>query len=155
MSRLAAIKADLRWMLGPDIGIGVTEPKAPDEGLRPEEEAAMARVGQKRQLEFASGRAAARQAMRDLNHLPMAIPMAPDRSPVWPGGLLDSITHSDDICIAAVARGGLIHGTGIDIKPDTPLSRNLEDVICAPSERAWLDTQCPDRRGHVAKQVFA
>jgi len=154
MSRLAGIKTELRRILGPEVGVGIADPKAPDGALLPEEQRAMARAVKKRLHEFTSGRLAARQAMAELSHPPAAIPMAPDRSPVWPDGLVGSITHSDDICIAAVAQSGLGRSIGIDIEPDTPLDPDLEEVICTPSERDWLDTQPSDRRGYLAKQIF-
>ncbi len=141
-------------MLGPNIGIGVSDPKAPEGTLRPEEEPAMARTVEKRRLEFTSGRVAARQAMLDMGHAPKAVLMAPDRSPIWPDGLVGSITHSDDACIAVVTQGSSRRSIGIDIEPDTPLDLDLEEVICTPSERAWLDAHCKERRGHLAKQIF-
>ena len=73
---LAGIKAKLQQILGPDIGIGVTDPKSPDEMLLPEERPAMARAVEKRVLEFTAGRVAARQAMSAIDYPPSALPMA-------------------------------------------------------------------------------
>ena len=141
-------------MLGPDFGIGVTDPKSPSAVLLPEEESAIKGAVNKRRLEFAAGREAARRAMEDLDLTPGAIPMAADRSPLWPDGVVGSITHCNDICIATVARKASKHGIGIDIEPDRPLHPDLEEVICTPSERAWLDTQNIEQRGHLAKRTF-
>ncbi|UWR05132.1 4'-phosphopantetheinyl transferase superfamily protein (plasmid) [Ruegeria conchae] len=154
MNRFETIKAELHKMLGPDIGIGVTDPKASGAALLSGEIPAMKRAVETRRLEFAAGRSAARQAMRKLNLNPVAIPMADDRSPVWPDGVIGSITHCNDICIAIVAHKGSEHGIGIDIEPYGPLDPDLEAVICTPSEREWLDTQNAERRRHLAKQIF-
>lgn len=69
MNQFAAIKAAFHQMLGPDIGIGVVDPKTPGAVLLPEEEPAMTRVVAKRQLEFTAGRTATRQTMKDLGIL--------------------------------------------------------------------------------------
>ncbi|SDW99516.1 4'-phosphopantetheinyl transferase superfamily protein [Ruegeria halocynthiae] len=154
MSRLEQIRAELQNVLGPDIGVGVTDPKALNGALLPEEEPAMANALNKRRLEFASGRAAARQAMKDLNLPSYAIPMAADRSPVWPAGIVGSITHSDDICIAAVAHDYHKVSIGIDVEPEAPLGSEFEEIICTPSERAWLDTQGSAQHRRLATQIF-
>ncbi len=154
MNQFAAIKAVLHQMLGPDIGIGVVNPKTPDATLLPEEEPAMTRAVAKRQLEFTAGRAATRQAMKGLGYPPVAVPMAVDRSPVWPDGLVGSITHSDDICITVLAYESSRHSIGIDIEAKTPLDPELEQIICVASEGSWLDAQPVERRAYLAKEVF-
>lgn len=154
MNRFTATKAELQKMLGPDVGIGVSDPKSPGGALLPEEEPALARAVTKRKLEFTSGRVAARRAMRELNLPPDPIPMADDRSPVWPAGIVGSITHCNDICIAVVARSNSRHSIGIDIEANTPLDPALEQIVCVSSERAWLDTQPIERRAYLAKEIF-
>lgn len=154
MIELDLICTELRDLLGPDIGIGVTNPKAPEGVLFPEEASAMGRAVPKRRLEFTAGRIAARQAMAEIGHPQTAVPMAPDRSPIWPDGLTGSIAHCDDVCIAVVAQNHLIRSIGIDVERDIPMDPDLEDVICTPSERTWLSTQSLERRGYLSKLIF-
>ena len=154
MNNLAEIKAKLQQILGQDIGIGVTDPKSPDEMLLPEERPAMARAVEKRVLEFTAGRVAARQAMSAIDHPPSALPMAPDRSPVWPDELVGSITHCDEICIALVAPNCTFQSVGIDVERDTPLMGHLEGIICSSSERTWLKKYSPEQRGYLVKRFF-
>ncbi|WP_152612064.1 4'-phosphopantetheinyl transferase family protein [Ruegeria sp. ANG-S4] len=132
----------------------MTNPKASEDTLRPEEMPSMVRAVEKCTLEFTSGRVAARQAMLDMGHAPKAVLMAPDCSPIWSDCLVVSTTYSDDVCIAVVTQSSSGRSVGIDIEPGTPLDPDLEDVICPPSERAWLDAHCEERCGHLAKQVF-
>ncbi len=155
MSDLTTLAASLRDMLGPGIGVGVSDPKAPDGTLWPAEEAAIARAVPKRVLEFTAGRTAARAAMADIGHDPCPIPMAPDRAPIWPDTLIGSIAHCDSACIAAVAPADQFRALGIDIEAATPLADDLWDTICAPSERSWLNSQPSDQRGLLAKVIFS
>jgi 4'-phosphopantetheinyl transferase EntD len=92
-----------------------------------------------RQREFAAGRACAAQAMQDLGLAPMPIAMASDRSPVWPDGVVGSISHSRTLAGAALAlRSSCIVSIGLDIEDLEPLADDLIEEICTPNERRWL-----------------
>jgi 4'-phosphopantetheinyl transferase EntD len=146
------IRAALQNMLGPNVGIGVTDPKAAG-ALWPEETAAIARAIPKRRAEFAAGRHAARSAMVELGRAPCAIPQGPDRAPLWPAGLSGSIAHCDECCIAAVAYKKDYQTLGLDIEPATALAPDLTDIICTKPERDWL-ANLPDP-GLAAKMIFS
>lgn len=145
-----AIAEALRAMLGPAVGIGITDPADAIDDLWDAESAAMARAIPKRRYEFAAGRRAARAAMVDLGLPETAIPQGPDRAPIWPAGLTGSIAHCDQVCIAAVSQSH--RSIGIDIEPATPLADDLIPLICTAAEQAWLPAS---GRGHVAKQIFS
>ncbi len=113
----------------------------------------MGRAVPKRRREFQAGRWAARHALRALGGPTVAIPVAADRSPVWPAGVLGSITHTDSVCLALVARVEHVALLGVDLEPDQPLFTGLLDSICVDEERRWLATQVdPARLGRV---IFA
>jgi 4'-phosphopantetheinyl transferase EntD len=146
------IRAALHKMLGPDAGIGVTDPRTAAE-LWPQEIAAITRAVPKRRAEFAAGRAAARAAMAELGRAPCTIPQGPDRAPLWPAGLSGSIAHCDDCCIAAVANNADYKTLGVDIEPATPLDPDLTDIICTKAEREWLANQSDPAL--AAKMIFS
>ncbi|MEM9433532.1 MAG: 4'-phosphopantetheinyl transferase superfamily protein [Pseudomonadota bacterium] len=148
-----AIDAALREMLGPDCGIGVTNPQLPPGNLSPQEAKAIARAVPKRRREFYWGRVAAHQAMADHGLAPVAIPAGQDRAPIWPDGISGSIAHSDTVCIAAVTKTRLIAQLGLDVEPATPLEANLVDTVCTAQECAWLQAQ--QNSGIIAKQIFS
>ncbi len=154
MTDLTAIRDRLHHVLGTDFGVAAADPTQVGPALFAEEEDAIARAVPKRRLEFSAGRTAARAAMAQIDLPPAAILKAQDRSPVWPDGLIGSITHCNDICLAVVARADATRGIGIDIEPNTALSPDLEEVVCTPDERAWLDQQPSDQRGALAKCYF-
>lgn len=143
--------AALRDMLGPSVGIGVTDPTDSPDDLWADEAAALARAIPKRRAEFAAGRRAARAAMAMLGLPAAAIPQGADRAPIWPAGLTGSIAHCDHACIAAVSTTHI--SLGIDIEPATPLESDLWDIICTAPERHWIACQ-PDA-GRAAKQIFS
>ncbi|SEG77271.1 4'-phosphopantetheinyl transferase EntD (siderophore biosynthesis) [Actinacidiphila yanglinensis] len=109
--------------------------------LHPEEEPAVARAVAKRRAEHAAGRACAREALAALGRPTGAIPRDnTDRgAPVWPSGIVGSITHCDGYRAAAVARAEDVLALGIDAEPDGPLPEGVLDVIhSTPEERAAL-----------------
>src|SRR5260370_12550496 len=58
---------------------------------------------QKRQREFLAGRWCAEEALQCLGAGSTHVAMAEDRTPIWPDGVVGSITHTDDFAAAAVA----------------------------------------------------
>lgn len=113
----------------------------------------MARALPARRAEFAAGRAAARRALATLGLAPAAIPMAADRSPVWPPGVAGSITHADGIALAVVARTSAHAALGLDAEPDEALPEDAAGEILLPEERDRC-AAAPDP-GRAARLVFA
>lgn len=124
--------------------------------LFPEEMAAIATAVEKRRREFAEGRACAREAFAALGLPAMAIPSGPDRAPIWPNGVVGSISHSSTRCVAAVARqSDGIRSIGVDIEELTPLDEAFAAEICTDVERKWLDRQPHGQRGVLLKALFS
>lgn len=98
------------------------------------EQAAVAKAIAKRKTEFSAGRDAARDALGQLGLSTVEIPVGKRRAPVWPEGICGSITHSDALCIAAVARQSDFGSIGIDAEHDTPLKDDLRSAILHESE---------------------
>jgi 4'-phosphopantetheinyl transferase EntD len=130
--------------------------EASEAELLPEELAHVARAVPKRVQEFASGRICARRAMAKLGLPPAPIPAAADRSPIWPAGLIGSITHAGGYAAAAVARaGGSYAALALDLEPAEPLPEDILDIISRPEERAWLASQSEGDRALLARAIFS
>lgn len=116
-------------------------PIEPDDGtvLFPAEQGAVRNVVLGRRSEFASGRRCAHLAMEHLGRPSLAVPMGPDRAPVWPHGIVGSITHTDTMsaAVAALTADG-IRSLGIDLEPALPLPEDAVDTILRPEERRRL-----------------
>lgn len=69
----------------------------------------------KRRAEFLAGRLCAAQALRRLG-APEVVPTGADRSPVWPAGMIGSITHCDETAMAVALKKENFRGVGIDLE---------------------------------------
>ncbi|MCU9837683.1 4'-phosphopantetheinyl transferase superfamily protein [Ruegeria sp. WL0004] len=139
-------------LLGRGAAIAAADPTR-DYEVYAEELAAIPGAVDKRRREFTAGRMATRLALRELGAPAMAVPMGADRAPIWPPGLLGTITHTGTACLAAVAWEGELRLLGLDLEEDSPLDPDLMPTICTPAETAWLAGQ--DNRGHWAKLIFS
>jgi enterobactin synthetase component D len=75
---------------------------------------ALRHVTEKRQREFLAGRWCARQALQSLGAGSTHVAMAENRAPIWPDGVVGSITHTGAFAAAAVAWAADIAALGID-----------------------------------------
>jgi 4'-phosphopantetheinyl transferase EntD len=85
---------------------------------------------QKRQREFLAGRWCAKQALQCLGAGSTYVAMAEDRAPIWPDGVVGSITHTGDFAAAAVAWAADIAALGIDSERiiDLAAARDIADI---------------------------
>lgn len=122
------LAAALRAVLPPGVvlGHGVVAPLWPGEEVP--------RAVPARQVEFAQGRDAARDAMRRLGAPLASVPMLADRSPGWPAGVTGSISHCRDACFAVLGWRAHHAGLGLDLEPAVPLDREIWPVILRDEE---------------------
>jgi len=76
----------------------------------------LSRATPRRQAEFLAGRIAADHACRPLGIDPGRLPVGSERRPVWPPGVIGSISHSDNLAVAAVGVRSRCAGVGIDVE---------------------------------------
>ena len=94
-----------------------------------EESNAVRRAVNKRYQEFVAGRTCARRALLQLGVPPIPILPGPNREPLWPQGIVGSITHCDDYVAAAIARGNRIVALGIDAEENLPLPSGMIGLV--------------------------
>jgi 4'-phosphopantetheinyl transferase EntD len=111
-----------------------------DPGLRPfpEEEALLGAAVASRRAEFTTARHCARQALRSLGVPEGPILRGPKREPLWPTGIIGSITHCTGYRAAAVARTTEVLTIGIDAEPHAAIPDRVELRILDDAERAWI-----------------
>ncbi len=107
--------------------------------LFPEEELVVGRAVEKRRREFATARSCARAALEQLGFPPVAIPTGTRGEPVWPTGVVGSITHCDGYRACAVARAAEVASVGIDAEPNAPLPKGLLGDVAMAQELPSLD----------------
>jgi 4'-phosphopantetheinyl transferase EntD len=110
----------------------------PDAVLFPEEEAVISRAVDKRRREFRTVRHCARRALTKLGVPPAAVLPGERREPVWPPGVVGSLTHCTGYRAAAVAHRRDVLTMGIDAEPHEPLPPDVADVIALDEELVGL-----------------
>jgi 4'-phosphopantetheinyl transferase EntD len=123
--------------------IGVSTDRRDGAGLPPGEAALVAGAVPARRAEFAAGRACAREALAGLGVIGFPLLSGAAREPLWPPGIVGSITHCDGYCAAAVAPSGQLLGLGIDAELNTVLDAELRRRIGRDSEFAAVGPAAP------------
>lgn len=103
--------------------------------LFPEEEAFISGAVDRRRREYATVRHCARRALAALGLPPVPIPSGTGRDPLWPPGIVGSMTHCDGYRAAAVARAAIVRTIGIDAEPNEPLPNALVSTVLTSRER--------------------
>jgi 4'-phosphopantetheinyl transferase EntD len=109
-----------------------------DTQLFPEEEEAVGNAVDKRRREFVTGRACARRALERLGVEPGPIASGERGEPLWPDGVVGSITHCRGYRACAVARADEVASVGIDAEVHEPLPHGVLEHVATPAERAAL-----------------
>jgi 4'-phosphopantetheinyl transferase EntD len=127
--------------------------------LFPEEEALVSKAVDKRRREFATARRCAREALAGLGLASAPLLTGKNREPLWPAGVVGSITHCQGYRGAVVAREGDLASLGIDAEPHAPLPRGVLEVVALPQEATRLaelsaadPERCWDRLLFCAKE---
>jgi 4'-phosphopantetheinyl transferase EntD len=124
-----------------------------------EDREAVARAVEKRQTEYLVGRHCAREALRRVGVRDFVLRAGADRAPIWPTGIVGSITHTgtpaDGFCGVAVARHEDLVAVGLDAELARPLALDLWPAVLTPRERHLLDRQAPESTGLVATLHFS
>jgi 4'-phosphopantetheinyl transferase EntD len=111
---------------------------APNEPVFPGEEDLVANAVESRRREFVTARRCAREAVAKFGHAPSSIRRGANREPLWPPGLVGSITHTTGFRAAAVAPRSVVASVGIDTEQDQPLPAGVEDAITVRAEPEML-----------------
>lgn len=103
-----------------------------------EEERSVERAVSKRRQEFTTGRACARLALERLGIAPVAIASGERGEPLWPSGVVGSITHCQGYCAAAVSTPEKMISIGIDAEVHVPLPEGVLEQVAFGRERAMV-----------------
>ena len=109
----------------------------------------------KRQHEFATGRALARPLLAAVGHPNFSILREEDRIPIWPADIVGSISHTNGLCAAVIARRSDFAGLGLDLEPDSAVDRDIERVVCRDAEHEWVRAEGAAEHGRRCRIVFS
>ncbi|MBG6082457.1 4'-phosphopantetheinyl transferase family protein [Rubrivivax gelatinosus] len=94
----------------------------------------------KRQAEYFFGRLAARLALAPLGHAGFEVRSGPMREPIWPEGVIGSISHSSGraAAVARSRRGRSGVGLDLEVPPDAAAIEALLATVVDDAERARI-----------------
>jgi len=115
-----------------------TYEKFGSEYLTPAEFNFVANASDKRKKEFSTGRMCAKKALYDLNTSNTEILVGADREPIWPTGILGSISHSKHLTGAIVAKSTDFFAMGLDIEKMGAIQPDMWDLIYTQVEQSFL-----------------
>lgn len=109
----------------------------------------------RRRRAFTLGRAAARRALHKLGRGSPPILQGPAREPLWPDGVIGSITHTDGVALAAVAAADRYGGIGLDLEHRGRWFPEMEAQVAFGEELRWLQSLAPDARAAATVELFS
>jgi len=92
----------------------------------------------KRLADFSTGRYCALKALGQLGIYDAIIPIGEDRAPIWPEGIVGSISHCDSLTGAIVAKSSDHISLGLDIEEIGRVTLDLWDLVFTENEKKYL-----------------
>ncbi|MCZ6571267.1 MAG: 4'-phosphopantetheinyl transferase superfamily protein [Deltaproteobacteria bacterium] len=120
-----------------------------------EERHLIERAVKARQMEFSTGRELARELLARLGVHGLPILSGDDRSPIWPEGIVGSISHTRTLCTVAVALRSDVLAIGIDLEHDESIGPELWRSICAREELFWIGQRPAEEQGALVRLIFS
>ena len=138
------ITSALSAWFGEKAGICVCQ--VPVDGtLFPEEKALVASAVPARRAEFAAGRTCIREALAQIGVAPQPIGTGPLYQPLWPDGIIGSLSHDHGLCAAAVLPEGVWAGIGLDlVHRERSLAAAELSLVLSGEERTQWQNHFPD-----------
>lgn len=109
----------------------------------------------RRRAEFVTGRACARAALAQLGVAPVPVPHDTRGAPVWPAGVVGSITHCSGFRACAVATASQVPLLGIDAEPNAPLPTGVLREISDNEERRLIGHSAHRAALHLDRLLFS
>ncbi|MBA53135.1 MAG: hypothetical protein CMK89_01655 [Pseudomonadales bacterium] len=129
---------DLASLFPPGVLWKIAEDWMWETPLCPEEEALIAKAVDKRKREFRAGRNCAHELFKTANIHCNALLKGKQREPDWPEGWTGSISHTQGLCVVAIAPLTLFRSIGLDVEQATPLGDDIRSLICSAAEQDRL-----------------
>ena len=123
--------------------------------LDPQEATLVAGGSDKRRRDFTLGRSCAHEALAVLGYGVAVVGKSEDGAPLWPAGVVGSITHTTGYAAALVAEARHISGVGLDAERVGGVTENLWPRLFDGAERDHLLALDPASRPVLATLFFS
>jgi 4'-phosphopantetheinyl transferase EntD len=109
----------------------------------------------KRMADFSTGRYCAIKALEQLGIQNAIIPIGEDKAPVWPKGIVGSISHCDSLTGAIVAKSSDHISLGLDIEEIGRVTPDLWDLVFTEKEKNYLSSLSDDDKRLQSTAIFS
>lgn len=109
----------------------------------------------KRLADFSTGRYCALKALEQLGIQAAVIPIGEDRAPVWPEGIVGSISHCDSLIGAIVAKSSDHISLGLDIEEIGRVTPDLWDLVFTENEKNYLSGLSDENKLVQSTAIFS
>lgn len=109
----------------------------------------------KRLSDFSSGRYCAMKALEQVAINNAIIPIGNDREPIWPVGIVGSISHCDILTGAIVAKSNDYYSLGLDIEEIGRVTTDLWDIIFTEKEQQYLSCLSDKEKRIQSTAIFS
>jgi len=123
--------------------------------LSPNEYEIIRKASDKRKFEFSTGRWCAKQILKQKDIKNFPILSGENREPIWPEGIIGSISHCKDQCGAVIASKSNFSSIGFDIENIRNVKEKITDYICTDEENKWLNSQAQSLRTKLILLIFS
>jgi 4'-phosphopantetheinyl transferase EntD len=106
-----------------------------EHALLPDEAPAFASSVVKVRRASGAARIVARQLLSRLGQPECSVPRAPSGAPIWPAGIVGSLSHDSRVAVAALGSCRDVGAIGVDVEPAECLPSELLDIVATPRER--------------------
>lgn len=145
----------IREIIPPFVAAVETRGDMTNAALLPEEARALGDAWTIRRRDFTLGRSCARRAAAELGLSPSPILIGSHREPLWPTGVVGSITHCTGYCAAVVGQKERLLAIGIDAETNAALPDGVLDAITIEEERQWLPARWQGDKVHWDRVLFS
>ena len=109
----------------------------------------------KRLADFSTGRYCAMKALEQIGIQNVIIPIGKDREPIWPEGIVGSISHCDTLTGAIVSRKADHISLGLDIEEIGRVTADLWPYVFTDKEIEYLNTLPIDQQELICTSIFS
>lgn len=99
----------------------------------------ISKASEQRKRHFSTGRMCAKKALEELGFLDIEILKGANKEPIWPSGVVGSISHSSKLAGAVVANSNSLLSIGLDIEIIGGVSAEMWDVLFNEDEQRTLN----------------
>lgn len=129
----------LQELFPASVAMEATDAHGKLEDLYPEERKLLSNAIARRQGEFAAGRICARKALERLGIKEYPILIGERGVPLWPEGVVGSISHAQGCYGTVIARKSMVEAIGFDVEISNRLHSRLWKMALKPAEKMWLN----------------